>query len=133
MPEIDCMVFFTIGASILFDRTLSRMCSMLKLKGTRRLITIAAASYAFISLFVVSIRTDLNYRNFEQMEQSIYDQKISGVSEVVIERPDMSRDRRVAALFMTNNDPDYWINRAFCEYYGISSVYYEAAENGSLK
>ena len=63
------------------------------------------------------------------MERYIYESKENGVYDITVKIPELSGDRRTASAVMVNNDPNYWINQGFCQYYGINSVHYEAGDH----
>ncbi len=124
--ELPFLLFITPAAAVIFDRTTDDACRVLKLKNVKRTMVMAAALYSFISLFAVSIKTGQNYRQFVDMERYIRTEKSSGHLDITIPEHYVTKDRHVANNQMTENDPEYWINKGFCQYYGISSVTFSA-------
>ena len=123
--QLPFLVLLTVSAAQVFECVLEKIGRRVKLRGIKQVFIIFLMIYSLVSLHSVSAKTARNYQQFLDMEQSIYNARAAGDTDIVIKRPDPSEDRRVANIYVVNNDPDYWINQAFCQYYGITSVYHE--------
>lgn len=124
--QLPFLLLLTIAAAMIFERVLDKIGTRIRLRGLKKLFILFLVTYSIISLHAVSVKTARDYQHFLDMEQGIYNLKAAGVTDIVIKKPESSADRRVAGLWTSSNDPGYWINQAFCQYYGITSVYHES-------
>ena len=120
--QLPFLVLLSISAAPVLERAIERAGRPVRLRGIKSVFIFILLLYSVISLSSVSAKTAHDYRYFLDMEQGIYNARAAGITDITIKKPDICGDRRVANLWVVNNDPDYWINRAFCQYYGITSV-----------
>lgn len=130
--EMPFFIIFTCGACTVLVQWLDDVCDCLRTKWLRPALMTAAVSFAVLCLTVSAVHTSENYSNYTDRLSYIEEQKQQGnLSVTVYPLPDTG-DRHVVFFEMSNSDPDYWVNRAKCWYYGLESVSYSYNSANSL-
>jgi len=126
--EIQFLILFTCGASCVVIMFLKELSELLKFDKLNAAVLAAVVLYAIVSLSATAVRTDINYEQFIDREEYILEQKSAGIYDIQVEPYDIPEDRHIGMFNVVQNDPEYWINKGTCWYYGIDSIYYIVEE-----
>ena len=99
-----------------------------RLKRFRMVPAAAVFLVTAVSLIPTCQKAETSYRQYQNRVATVEQMKAAqppGQAAVVFTRLDDPRDPRLVVWNMSNNDPNYWINKAICQYYGVRSVTHE--------
>ena len=117
-----CFVFITLAAIPIVRRFIRALLEWVNVRFALPAMTALLAAFSVVSLSYTAVTATREYRQYQGMVSEIERQKSDGVYDVVIPSIGPSADSHLIMFTTWRDDPDYWVMKAICDYYGVRSV-----------
>lgn len=120
--EFPFLIFLCVCGLTVFEKALELTS---RYKNVNLYIMIALLCFSIFSLTKTAIAAPKNYKHFLDREKNIEISKQNGDFDIVFEEIPTPDDFHLLSWTIWSDDPEYWVNKSICRYYGINSVIHE--------